>query len=467
MIQGEANGKPKVRPIDDYKASQVNACVTQTEQVTIHSMDVVAGTIAYWLRCSQECKCSSDILAKCWDLKSAYKQLPLTDTSLELDSYFVIFSPTAKEPRIFRQLVLPFGSVASVTGFIRAALGLWVIALVHLTLVWTMYFDDFLHLSSRVLCRHSDMIISMFFQLLGWRVSKDKLLDYSSCCKALGILIDLKQASFGKVFFTNTDSRRSELLDALEKVLETGTLKPKDCERLKGRLQFASGQLFGRKARSCLKTLGLHSSKASHEISAATRNACEHLRDLFLEAAPREVRGSLGDVFHCFVDASFEPNEGFSGIGGCLYSSTGKAVAWFGCEVDHDSVKLILESGEAERSAAIYELECVAVAVALEVFGSYLAHKNVVLFTDNQGVQGTLIRCWSENRIGNGLARLICCREEKLQSFLWLERVPSSSNPSDAPSRGCEPAGAFKERSEVPPGMVPGLLREALRLDAL
>ena len=37
----------------------------------------------------------------------------------------------------------------------------------------------------------------------------------------------------------------------------------------------------------------------------------------------------------------------------------------------------------------------------------------------------------------------------------------------DAPSRGCVPAGAFKVRSEVPPGMVPRLLREALRLDAL
>ena len=197
-------------------------------------------------------------------------------------------------------------------------------------------------------------------------MSKDKLLDHSSCCKALGILIDLRQASFGKVFFSNTDSRRSELLDALEEVLESGKLRPKDCERLKGRLQFASGQLFGRKAKSCLKTLGLHASKKSHEINLATRNACEHLRDLLLEAVPREVRGSLGDVFHCFVDASFEPDEGYSGVGGCLYSGTGEAVAWFGCKVDPDSLKLLLESGDAERSTAIYELECVAVAVALD-----------------------------------------------------------------------------------------------------
>ena len=66
------------------------------------------------------------------------------------------------------------------------------IALVQLALVWKMYFDDFLHLSSRALCAHSELIISVFFQLFGWRLSKDKLLDYSSCCKVLGIVLDLR-----------------------------------------------------------------------------------------------------------------------------------------------------------------------------------------------------------------------------------------------------------------------------------
>ena len=49
VIQGELNGKPRVRPIDDYKASQVNSCVTQSEQITIHTLDVIAATVAYWM----------------------------------------------------------------------------------------------------------------------------------------------------------------------------------------------------------------------------------------------------------------------------------------------------------------------------------------------------------------------------------------------------------------------------------
>ena len=99
-----------------------------------------------------------------------------------------------------------------------------------------------------------------------------------------------------------------------------------------------------------------------------------------------------------------------------------------------------------EKSFATHELECVAVAVAFEVFEANQSHKNVVPFTDYQGVHGTLTRCWSENRIGNGLAKLICSREEGLHTLLWFERMPSSSNPGDAPSRGLTPGGSFMHK---------------------
>ena len=466
VIQSHVDGQPKVRPIDDYKASQVNACVTQTEQVTIHSMDVVAGTVAYWLKCAGDASSDSSIMAKCWDLKSAYKQLPLDDTSREMDGHFVIFSPTANAPQVFRQLVLPFGSIASVTGFIRSAMGLWAIAISQLSLVWTMYFDDFLHISHSALCKHSDLIISVFFQLFGWRVSEDKLLAYSGCCKALGVLIDMRQAAFGVVKFTNTESRIAELLLALERAISSKNLIPKECERLKGRLQFASGQLFGRRARSCLKILGQHARQRSPALSKEAVRACKHLHDLFLGAAPREIRGALGDVLHCYVDASFEPNMGYSGVGGCLFSGSGTALAWFGCEMDQEVLDLILRSEAREKKTAIYELECLAVAIALDVFSSHLSHRNIVLFTDNEGVHGTLVRCWSDNRIGDGLARMVCASEERLRAMLWYERVPSHSNPADRPSRGVAPEGSFAHRSEVEASLPKKLITDSLVPDA-
>ena len=78
-------------------------------------------------------------------------------------------------------------------------------------------------------------------------------------------------------------------------------MKPKECERLKGRLQFASGQIFGRKARACLKALGQHARQKSFDLSPKVSKACEHLHDLFFRALPREAKGTLGEVFHCYV----------------------------------------------------------------------------------------------------------------------------------------------------------------------
>ena len=42
--------KAKIRPIDDYRASMVNASVTQSESVTVHTIDYVAAMLALLMR---------------------------------------------------------------------------------------------------------------------------------------------------------------------------------------------------------------------------------------------------------------------------------------------------------------------------------------------------------------------------------------------------------------------------------
>ena len=82
VIQGQAEGGPKVRPIDDYLASQVNATITQVESVPVHSVDVIAGMLGAWLRewfCAGR-KAEGAPKCKAWDLRAAYKQLPLSDS---------------------------------------------------------------------------------------------------------------------------------------------------------------------------------------------------------------------------------------------------------------------------------------------------------------------------------------------------------------------------------------------------
>ena len=99
---------------------------------------------------------------------------------------------------------LPFGSVASVTAFLRCALGIW---------------------------------------LMG------------ANCKVLGIELTLTKSLSGIVTVCNTQSRCDELIAFMEEVLAAGVLTRCEGERLRGRLQFASNQLFGSRFRNCLREL--------------------------------------------------------------------------------------------------------------------------------------------------------------------------------------------------------------------
>ena len=141
--------KNKVRPIDDYKASLVNFAVTQNEGVTIHTIDHIASMIAFWMR-SGSLSTSDGLVAKCWDLSDAYKQVPLSDEAFHLHSYLAVYDPDCSSAKIFKQCVLPFGSIASVTAFLRVSLALWKVGSTLLHLLWSVYFDDFLCLASKL-----------------------------------------------------------------------------------------------------------------------------------------------------------------------------------------------------------------------------------------------------------------------------------------------------------------------------
>ena len=170
VIQGQSDDGPKVRPIDDYLASQVNATITQVESVPVHTVDVVAGMLGAWLHewfCAGR-KAEGAPKCKAWDLRAAYKQLPLSDSSFELDSHFVIYNVEKGASEIYKQKVLPFGSKASVSGFIRCAFALWRVGVKSLQLAWTDYFDDYLSTSGAACTKHTEFVISMFFKILGW-----------------------------------------------------------------------------------------------------------------------------------------------------------------------------------------------------------------------------------------------------------------------------------------------------------
>ena len=421
----------KVRPIDDYKASLVNFAVTQSEGVTIHTIDHIASMTALWMR-SGSLVSNDPLVAKCWDLSDAYKQVPLSDNAFELDSYLVVYDPSSKEAKVFKQRVLPFGSIASVTAFLRVSLAIWKIGSSLLHLMWSAYFDDFLCLARSSESRHVEFCASSVFSLLGWKVSTHKLLPFDSICKVLGVQLDLKQSGDSLCLISNTPERVEELVQEIHLILSSGVLPKSDGEKLRGRLQFASSQVFGRKFRRLLKVfLSNHVTMGRKVLTKSTKCCLEEIVALLNCNVPRRVVATQADILHVYVDASFN-DVGYSGIGGLIIDMLGVHLSFFSAKVGTEMISSIVTRGQR---TIIQELEMLAVLCAFRCWQKESAIHRVVLFTDSESVRGAFLKNWSANSDSDKLLESIFQIESTFNLPVWIERVPSQSNPADLLSR--------------------------------
>ena len=221
------------------------------------------------------------------------------------------------------------------------------------------------------------------------------------------------------------------MCESLDRVIQDGKLKRSEGERLRGRLQFAGGQLFGRTARNHLKLLSMHIQSGRLALSDETVFTLTRIRDQLSMDKPRKIVGSLSDHIHAYVDVSFD-DTGYSGVGGVLFDSDGTVLDFFSQKIDQSLVDLIKA---VDQETIIQELEMLSLAIAVTVWGPKWKGRRTVAFTDSEAVRGGFLKTWSNNRPCNTLLAEIFRVEEEFLCPIWLERVPSQSNPSDELSR--------------------------------
>ena len=130
----------------------------------------------------------------------------------------------------------------------------------HLDILATNYFDDFVLVGRKREARHLTSIVNSVFKLLGWAFVEDrpKAPEFWDVAQALGVRVDVSEMHCGKTWIDNTESRKSDLSSCIGNVLQTGELSTADALRLRGRMQFTSGQLFGRLSRAALSKVTHH-----------------------------------------------------------------------------------------------------------------------------------------------------------------------------------------------------------------
>ena len=282
------------------------------------------------------------------------------------------------------------------------------------------------------------MAVELLFDLLGWRFAQegDKAMPFDTVFGALGIQIDLSGFSKGFVEFSNTEKHKHDLSEMVLSVLSTGSLSPPEALKLRGRLQFADGQLFGRLGKLCLKEITNHAfSAGSSSISIRLRQLLQLFQSQLLQGPPRKICGVSASCFYIFTDACFELDHPSwpCGLGGIIYGPNGLPIQAFSFCLTRSQMNVL---GAAVKQTIIFEAELLALIVSFILWRNIVSCAPVVFYVDNNSARDVAISASGRSKLIAGLIEQLLKVEDVSSSFCWFARVPSPSNPADDPSRG-------------------------------
>ncbi|CAE7225449.1 RE2 [Symbiodinium sp. CCMP2592] len=392
----------KLRPIDDYSRSGVNACVTTLEQPTVDTADVAAAMFAKLCEGLGKAKRPSWIKGRSFDLTAAYRQLCVSTASRKF-AVIAVYNPHTGKTCLFTQICLPFGSRASVNGFIRCSRCIQWLATRCLLVPTTSYYDDFIVASPDCLADNAGSTMELLFQLLGWVFDTvgPKADTFSRDVSALGLHFDLSESGGGVVIVDNTEKRKRDIHALVSDVLAKGQLSYKGGMELRGKLAFANSQVMGKAGHYALKHVSthVHAYPFMPKLSAATTDALSFLMARILEGQPRRIHKPLGLPWFVYTDASFEPDY-TGGLGGVLISPSGSVVGWFSLLLECADIRPLLP---LKAETGIGELEAIAVVLAFQLWEEHLKSTECVAYLDNEGARCSLIKgcssSWSITRI--------------------------------------------------------------------
>ena len=249
----------------------------------------------------------------------------------------------------------------------------------------------------------------------------------------LGLSVDLGDFAAGTIEIGHTSKRIDELSSSLTDVLAADCLSSKDAERLRGRMNFFEGHVYGRGPAQALRTIDHHarSGATAHALPKPVVQAVHVLKDRLCSAIPLQISAKSRLTWYLFTDGSCEASKCFGAVGAVLYDSEGNLVSAFSEKAPASVMDRLLAGSENP----MYELELFPVLLALRKWQSLLQGAQIVSFVDNDAAKYALVKACSTTQVGAEIIDDIRMIELRCQMRIWYARVPTHSNPADGPSR--------------------------------
>ena len=268
---------------------------------------------------------------------------------------------------------------------------------------------------------------------LGARFDQQKL-QLCSDATILGVTYDLEQH-----LIKIKKSRKKELFDEISLILEHEELSPGQAGKLRGKLMFGASQLWGKVERAFLRALSdrQYSRRTTDtSLTPALLYSLYKWRALVMHGPPRPIPGSgsrKSDVV-IFTDGSAPSSSpkdpATEMIGGVMFTREDSPK-----QFSSDVPKPIVQRW-FPRKTQICMIELLAAVVAVQTFREEIRGKLVLLFIDSEPVEAALIKGYSAKEDVCELVGLFWDLVLELRCSVYIDRVPTDSNPADNPSRG-------------------------------
>ena len=210
---------------------------------------------------------------------------------------------------------------------------------------------------------------------------------------------------------------------------------------------------MGRLGRLALMELrSLCDSGGNLSLGAVEVAAFRNLQIRMQSGIPRTISASPPEGCTCvFTDGACEGSGGSLActIGGVMYHQVEGRwhTRFFSCGIPPSVIRRWSDSG---KKHLIGPVELYAVVCARRVWGSHLDGSRVLLFVNHSGVHAACVSGSSKDPVWRSLlVELECADANPMMG--WVARVPSPSNPADAPSRASTDFPVFGECSRDEP----------------
>ena len=424
----------KTRMVDDFSISSVNDTCISYNKIDLHVVDTFSSVVRRYFQMCNVSGADSGLQIKTYDLKSAYRQVPIKPAHRKY-AYFSVYNYKLGRAQIYRLRTLPFGATHSVYNFLRLSRMIFTIATKGLFLLTTNFYDDLILASPENLCESAKNGMELVFLLTGWDFARDgkKATSFAPLCNALGVTFNLSLSSERVLLVSNTSARRDELITQIREAVTAGVLGKHEALVLRGRLGFADSFVHGRLGALALKRLIEHAYSQKKLIDEDLKVALEAMILRLETGKPRRVTNHNFLQNFLYTDASYETSTQTGGLGAVLVDEHSQVVAWFGIALNRETCRQI---GADEKGSLIFELELLAAVLAIQLWCGTDEESLHVWFGDNDSVRYSLIRGMAIGKFGQPLMIQHLHWEALHTTRTWFARVPTEANLSDFPSRG-------------------------------